>query len=143
VSTSAGTVRLEFPARAEYLILARLAVAGVSRAVDIDEETLADLKLAVTEACGNAVRHAYATDQVGSVRVVLDVSADAIGVVVEDDGTGAGFGEELGWPADELPEGGMGIAIIRAIADDVSVTRGAGGKGTTVRFTKRLVSFAA
>ena len=48
------------PAKAEYLILARLALAGIAREVPMSEPALADLKLAVTEACGNAVRHAYA-----------------------------------------------------------------------------------
>ena len=52
-------VRLTFPARAEYLLLARLTLSGLARELPLDDELLADLKLAVTEACGNAVRHAY------------------------------------------------------------------------------------
>ncbi len=52
-------VRLTFPARAEYLLLARLTLSGLARKLPLDDELLADLKLAVTEACGNAVRHAY------------------------------------------------------------------------------------
>lgn len=134
---SASTIRLEFPAKAEYLILARLALAGVSRTVPIGGEALADLKLAVTEACGNAVHHAYGEDP-GFVRVVLDVNADAIRVLVADEGTGGGAAADGGWPEDDLPEGGMGLAIIRALAEDVSVVQGADGKGTVVRFTKPL-----
>ena len=57
--TSASTM----PAKAEYLILARLALAGIAREVPMSESALADLKLAVTEACGNAVRHAYGDAQ--------------------------------------------------------------------------------
>ena len=52
-------VRLSFPAKPDYLLLARLALAGVARSLPVGPELLADLKLAVTEACGNAVRHAY------------------------------------------------------------------------------------
>ena len=45
---------------------------------------LADLKLAVTEVCGNAVQHAVTADP-GVVRVVYRVEPDAIEVLVEDD----------------------------------------------------------
>src|SRR6185436_9554521 len=82
-----STVRLTMPAKAEYLILVRLALAGIAREVPMSESVLADLKLAVTEVCGNAVRHAYGDAQ-GEVHVVFDVSPEAIDVTVEDDGHG-------------------------------------------------------
>lgn len=130
-------IRLSFPARAEYLILARLALAGVGRAVAIDEEVLADLKLAVTEACGNAVRHAYAGLEEGAVRVAIDVGGDEIVVTVSDDGRGVtspGADSENG----DAHEGGMGLAIIGAIADELDVRRAGPEGGTVVRMVKRL-----
>ena len=54
------TVRLRIPARAEYVALARLALSGLADIVELPEELLADLKLALTEAVSNSVRHAYA-----------------------------------------------------------------------------------
>jgi serine/threonine-protein kinase RsbW len=137
------TVRLTMPARAEYLILARLALAGIAREVAMSETALADLKLAVTEACGNAVRHAYPSDgegDPGTVRVVYEVGADAIEVTVEDEGTGV---ELEGLPADPLAEedpaeSGMGLAIIRAVMDELVVKERPGGGGTLVRMRKRL-----
>jgi serine/threonine-protein kinase RsbW len=139
---SAGVVRLSFPARAEYLILARLALAGVARATAIPEETLADLKLAVTEACGNVVRHAYASPVAqpdGSVRVTIDARPDAISLTVEDDGVGLPPLEALnGSAGDEAAEGGMGLAIIRAIADELEIRPAAGGTGTLLVLRKNL-----
>jgi len=79
---SVDVVTLEIPARTEYLILARLALAGIARGVEIDQATLADLKLAVTEACGNAVLHAQPGDT-GVVTVHFMVSDDAIEIMVE------------------------------------------------------------
>lgn len=131
-------VRLSFPARAEYLILARLALAGVGRAAAIDEDVLADLKLAVTEACGNAVRHAYDGMEEGVVRVAVDVGGDEIVVTVSDDGRGVaqqGADAEGGGYAGE---GGMGLAIIAAIADELDVRRAGPDGGTVVRMVKRL-----
>jgi hypothetical protein len=50
----ARTVRLTIPAKAEYITLVRLALSGLSNLRPLDEETLGDLKLAVTEACSNS-----------------------------------------------------------------------------------------
>jgi len=140
---SPETVRLAMPARAEYLILARLALVGIAREVAMSEAVLADLKLAVTEACGNAVRHAYPAQsdgEPGTVRMVYEVGADTIEITVEDEGSGVAF-EEL--PADpladdDLAESGMGLAIIRAVMDELVVKERPGGGGTLVRMRKRL-----
>jgi serine/threonine-protein kinase RsbW len=140
---SRETVRLTMPARAEYLILARLALAGIAREVAMSEAVLADLKLAVTEACGNAVRHAYPAGgggEPGTVNVVYEIGADAIEITVEDEGSGVAF-EDL--PADPLAEedpaeSGMGLAIIRAVMDELVVKPRAGTRGTLVRMRKQL-----
>ncbi len=85
------TVRLTIPAKAEYLVLARLVLTGIAMEVPMSEIALADLKLAVTEVCGNAVQHAYQEDS-GVVRVVFRVEPEAIEVSVEDEGApGAAF----------------------------------------------------
>jgi serine/threonine-protein kinase RsbW len=130
-------VRLTFPAKPDYLLLARLALAGLARKVPVDDEALADLKLAVTEACGNAVRHAYA-DELGDVVVSYRVRGDLLEIIVEDQGAGIDMSDvprESGLP---LPDGGMGMAIIRAVVDELDIERGADGRGTVVRMAKRL-----
>ena len=79
---------LVFPARPEYLLLARLALTGVARLAPVDEEALADLRLAVTEAAANACRHAYGAAG-GDVTLHLALGEnDVLEVVVEDDGPG-------------------------------------------------------
>jgi serine/threonine-protein kinase RsbW len=132
-----AVVRLTFPAKADYLLLARLALAGISRSVHVDEEVLADLKLAVTEACGNAVRHAYGGDE-GSVDVVYVVGPDRLEMTVEDRGAGLGDPTAPIELAGQPLEGGMGIAIIRAVVDELDVRDGEDGRGTVVRMTKYL-----
>jgi serine/threonine-protein kinase RsbW len=141
-------VRLKFPAKADYLLLARLALAGVARSLPVGPELLADLKLAVTEACGNAVRHAYA-EREGSVGVAFVVAEDRLEMIVEDEGAGIELPVEelVGEPVQEAsPEpidGGMGMAIIRAIVDELDVRDGSGGRGTVVHMTKYLDAAAA
>jgi serine/threonine-protein kinase RsbW len=135
---SDGVVRLSFPARAEYLILARLALAGVARAVAIPEETLADLKLAVTEACGNVVRHAYDPDAAdGLVRVTIEAADGVISISVADEGVGlTEFPTVEG--AELNGESGMGLAIIEAIADELEIGPSGDGAGTVLLLRKRL-----
>jgi serine/threonine-protein kinase RsbW len=145
MSDAGGVIRLRFPARAEYLLLARLALVGLARSLPFDTETVADLKLAVTEACGNVVRHAYANDE-GYVQVTYVVDAERFDMIVEDEGAGlAAFGPEFDLAADhearafgEPASQGMGMAIIRAVVDELDVGDRPDGSGTRVRMTKLL-----
>jgi serine/threonine-protein kinase RsbW len=130
-------VRLAFPAKPDYLLLARLALAGLARKVPVDDEALADLKLAVTEACGNAVRHAYGGDP-GDVAVSYRVQGDVLEILVEDQGTGIDTSALPSKTADAMGGDGMGMAIIRAVVDEFDVERGADGRGTVVRMAKRF-----
>jgi serine/threonine-protein kinase RsbW len=131
-------IRLRIPAKAEYITLCRLALTGISRLRPFGDETLADLKLALTEACSNSVRHAYAGGD-GSVHIRYELHDDRLVIEVADDGEGfdpaqsAEAGDD-----DDLTEGGLGIAIIRSIADDVEIGAGEGGRGSRLRFVKVL-----
>jgi serine/threonine-protein kinase RsbW len=134
---SADVVTLTIPARTEYLVLARLALAGIAREAPIDQSTLADLKLAVTEACGNAVRHAAPAAD-GAVRISYSVAEGMIEIRVEDDGPGMPVDEAREIAVDELPESGMGLAIIEALVDEVEIGPGSGGRGTSVLMRRAL-----
>ena len=132
------TVRLTIPAKPEYITLSRLALAGLSRVRAFPDETLADLKLALTEACSNSVRHAYANGE-GHVDISFELRDDRLIVEVADDGSG--FEPEQSTKNDDddmLAEGGLGIAIIRSIADEVEISGRPNGKGSRLRFVKLL-----
>jgi serine/threonine-protein kinase RsbW len=135
-----SVVRLSFPAKPDYLLLARLALSGIARELPIADELLADLKLALTEACGNAVRHAYA-DAEGDVSVVFTIDGDRLLMTVEDRGNGIRAPDALddNPPARPL-ESGMGMPIIRAIVDELAVESGSDGRGTRVRMVKYLTA---
>lgn len=132
-----GLVALTIPARAEYVALCRLALTGLARARELEPEVVADLKLALTEACSNSVRHAYEEGRDGLVQISYHLDGDRIAVEVADDG--AGFDPEVLRRAEEdLDEGGLGIAIIRAVTDELDIGPNPGGAGSRLRFTKYL-----
>jgi serine/threonine-protein kinase RsbW len=130
------TVRLTIPAKAEYITLVRLALSGLSRLRPLSEEALGDLKLAVTEACTNSVRHGYGNGE-GAVEVVYELQPDRLVVEVADDGPG--FDAAGDRPTDEnLAEGGLGIAIIKAVSDEFEAGDRSDGRGSRLRFVKFL-----
>jgi len=138
-STNGGgpTVRLTIPARAEYITLCRLALTGIARVRSLSDELLADLKLALTEAASNSVRHAYGEGRAGVVQISYELLPDRLVIEVTDEGAGFDPAAPQG-PPEELSEGGLGIAIIRAIADEVEIGTQPGGKGSRLRFEKAL-----
>ena len=130
-------VRLTIPAKAEYVLLGRLALSGITRLRPLEDETVNDLKLAVTEACTNSVRHAYG-DTSGSVDIVYELHDDRLVVEVSDDGSG--FDPNRLVDSGELTEGGLGIAIIRALVDEFEVSERSDGRGSSLRFVKFLTA---
>src|SRR5438477_1384458 len=134
----AFAIRLCIPAKPEYISLGRLALTGLSRLRSFPDDVLADLKLALTEACTNSVRHAYDGGE-GMVEILYELHDDRLVVEVTDTGEGFEHDEAPADDADELAEGGLGIAIIQALADELELARRNGG-GSRLRFVKQLSS---
>ena len=129
-------VRLCIPAKPEYISLGRLALTGLSRLRSFPDDVLADLKLALTEACTNSVRHAYDGGE-GTVEILYELHHDRLVVEVTDSGEGFEHAEAEPDDPDDLAEGGLGIAIIEALADELEIGRRNGG-GSRLRFVKRF-----
>ena len=119
---SARIVSLVIPAKAEYIALGRLALTGLLRPRAVEPEVIADIKLALTEACSNSIRHAYADGRRGAVEIRYELADSSLAVEVSDEGAGFDSDRLDAEPA-ELDEGGLGIAIIRALTDDLSIGR--------------------
>ena len=69
-SRSHGVVRLEIPAVAEWVAVARLAVAAVASRQRFSVDEIEDIKLAVAEACTNAIQHGPPD---GTIEIVCEV----------------------------------------------------------------------
>jgi serine/threonine-protein kinase RsbW len=130
-----GVVALSIPAKAEYLVLCRLALSGMAHVRHVEPETLADLKVALTEACSNSIRHAYEEGRAGVVDVRYEFNGDKLSVEVMDEGGGFAAGGGNGGER-ELDEGGLGIEIIRALTDELAIESDA--RGSRLRFIKYL-----
>ena len=110
----------------------------LSRSMDVlgvDEVVVADIELALTEACTNVLDHAADTDE-------YEVSAGIDGTVcvIEVIDRGAGFiSDDKGLvSADPAAEDGRGIQLMRALVDKVTFTNRP-QVGTVVHLEKQLV----
>jgi len=138
----AGVIDLEIPARRDHLALARLVVTAAA-AVDgrLSDRRVDDLRLAVSEACANAVDALSRTDHPPPVALSIELSAEEIAVTITD--RAGGFEPAA---IDTIPgateperlrhERGLGIPLMRSLVDDVGFTRT--DDGTAVRLAVRF-----
>ena len=131
----APTVELRMPPRPENLALARLALAGIGSLAGASDGEIADLKLAVTEACTNAILHAYGDGAAGDLVVRYRFRAATVEIEVEDDGSGFDP-DDPGARVSELGGEGMGLLIIRTLTDLLEIESDA--SGSRVFFTKAV-----
>ena len=121
-----GEFTLSLPARSEYLSTIRRAVSDFAVALGVDEETIADLRLAVNEACSNVVRHAYDRDD-GSMTVEARPLGGYLVVVVEDEGRGLSR-------ASSDPGAGLGLRVASAVSNSFEVRQKPCGTAVRLAF---------
>jgi anti-sigma regulatory factor (Ser/Thr protein kinase) len=136
--TTDTVLSLEIPPRAEFVAVARLVVSTAAKSRrDLPEDKVADLTLALSEACTNAIEAHDAKDEADRVLVRVDEDEDRLVVTVEDRGPGFDPLELPTHPAVTDPdrlnfERGLGIPIIRNLVDEVTFTSNDGGTTVTM-----------
>jgi serine/threonine-protein kinase RsbW len=154
-------LELEIPARPEYIAIARLVVSSVaSSRRNLPDDRIDDLKLAVSEACTNAIE-AYgsipthglgwepAAERTGAVEASNGAAVDRVRILVQDDDEKLEIqvaDDGPGFNPDDLPthppvtdperlnfERGLGIPLIRTLVDDVEFA--SSSDGTSVLMT--------
>lgn len=124
---------LLLPREAMTVPMVRASVERTLRSAGVVPDDIADLTVAVTEACSNAVRHAVAS---ASYRVELHLGGDRCELVVADGGPGFDL-DRIEMPGPHA-EGGRGLPLMRSVTDELHIEV-AGGR-TRVRMLKRLTS---
>ncbi len=133
-------VELRLPNRPEFVAVARLTVAAVACRMGFDVSDIEDIKVAVGEACTNAIEHGVpAEHSTEMITISCAVEAEALAISVHDPGVGfdpgaAGASPHAAGTA-TLTEGGLGLLLIEALMDDVDVSS-TPEDGTRVRMVK-------
>jgi serine/threonine-protein kinase RsbW len=108
-SATVEVVELRIPAKAEWVAVARLAVAAVASRSDFGVEDIEDVRLAIAEACTNVIRDAGPTSQID---IHCEASPGELSVAVRG-------GASMRLRADSGSEGGLGVIIIQSLMDSV------------------------
>ena len=120
-------MRLTLPARPENVAVIRHVLGAYAETLRLPPELVEDIRLAVTEACTNVVRHAYHGEGAGPIDVVVRPTAGRLDVIISDRGRGMG-------PSPDADGPGLGLPMIAALADVVEL-QPAPVRGTRVRMS--------
>jgi serine/threonine-protein kinase RsbW len=107
-------MQLVLAARAENIAIVRHALGGLGEAFAVPEKKLADVRLAVTEACANVVVHAYPDGREGPMEVAASMRDGQLTVLVRDWGPGIR-------PRPDSPGLGLGLSLIAAVTEQVQL----------------------
>jgi len=120
-------LEISVSARAENVAVIRHVLGGIGNALALHPEILSDVKLAVSEACANAVIHAYAEDEAGLLDLELSTLGEQLEIVVRDHGRGM-------MPRADSPGLGVGLPLMASLSRSLELTNRTGG-GTEIRMS--------
>ena len=127
------TIKMEVTSNPEYVSIIRLTVSGIANKIGFSLDDIEDIKVAVSEACTNAIKHSLDD----KFLVQFSVLENGLTIEVEDKGTGYDV-ESLQEPDLTNPkESGLGLFIIQTLMDEVSTISNS-DVGTRVKMTKYL-----
>jgi serine/threonine-protein kinase RsbW len=136
------TISMTLPAEAEFIDLVRLTLYGLGTKLGFSYEEIEDIKVAVAEACNNAVVHAYEPGRLGMIDVRFELLEGGMKISVKDQGHSFNFEEKAQQASslhdkslEEAKVGGLGIYLMQALMDEVEVMNEG---GTEVVLTKWL-----
>jgi serine/threonine-protein kinase RsbW len=139
IGASPSPVRLSLPAHARNIAVVRRALEAVAEELALPRRVIEDMRLAVTEACTNVVRHAYNGDEAdagNAMRVQMLPDEHGMQVVVEDRGRGLG-------PSPDARGPGLGLPLIAALTSALEVSHGDDERGSRIAMSFAPASIGA
>ena len=124
---------MDLPTNPEYVSVARLTVSAISNTIGFNVEEIEDIKIALSEACANAIRHS----QKDTFSLHFELEPGKLTFQVSDQGVGFDTNEVKEPVIEEMKENGLGFFIIESLMDEVTIDSEV-GKGTTIRMSKFL-----
>ena len=136
------TIELKIPSKPEYVAVVRALVADLARRVAFSASAVEDVQVAVSEACANAMCHAYPVPDLNSAEITIRCTTDDERLIMEVADRGQGFpNPTVQHTRNRRRNGGFGLLLIRNLMDHVSLNS-APNQGTIVRMIKRGSSVA-
>lgn len=129
-------LRFSVPGKPEYVSTIRMAISSVASNLGFDVEAIDDIKVAVSEACTNVVKHGK--EAIICYEVSCEITDNAMIISVTDKIGGYDITSYVPPQLDQPKENGLGIFIIKALMDEVAISSKL-GVGTEIRMTKYCI----
>lgn len=126
-------ISMEISSNPEYVSIIRLMVSGVANKVGFSIEEIDDIKVAISEALSNAIKHS----EDNKVFILFEIFENKLIIKVKDNGIGYNHNLVEKHDLNNPKESGMGIFIIESLMDEVKVYS-KDNQGTTIKMTKYL-----
>ncbi|GAA3642285.1 ATP-binding protein [Asaccharospora irregularis] len=127
------TIKMEITSNPSYVGIIRLTTSGIANKIGFSVDDIDDIKVAVSEACTNAIKHGD-NDR---FYIKFSILENGLSIEIRDDGKGYDI-SSVGTPDLENPkESGLGLFIIKSLMDEVSI-ESKNNEGTLIKMTKFL-----
>lgn len=127
------TIKMEINSNPDYIGVIRLTTSGIANKVGFSIDDIEDIKVAVSEACTNALKHSG--DK--TFHIIFTILENGIEIEIRDSGKGYNV-DSIEKPDLLNPkENGLGLFIIKTLMDEV-IIESENNTGTIVRMTKYL-----
>lgn len=127
------TIKMEISSNPKYVSIIRLTTSGIANKMGFCLEDIEDLKVAISEACTNAIKHS-SQDRFTIIYTMIE---NGLTIEIIDNGKGYDTNSVSEIDSEDLKESGMGLFIIESLMDEVNI-KSEEGKGTTIKMTKYL-----
>lgn len=141
--SDALSMKLTIPAASEFVGVVRLAISGVATRMNYTIEEIEDIKISISEACTNAIQHAYENPNdvsANKIDIEATIYSDRLEIIVQDFGKGFDLGilgtDEQKEKSQEKFGLGLGLTFVKSLMDDTEFTSEP-GKGTTIKMSKK------
>ena len=127
------TIKMEITANPEYVSIIRLTTSGIANKIGFCIDDIEDLKVAISEACTNAIKHSLED----RFTIIYTMIENGLTIEIIDNGNGYDTSSINEPDIENLKESGMGLFIIEALMDEVKI-ESKEGNGTSIKMTKYL-----
>ncbi|URN95013.1 MAG: ATP-binding protein [Candidatus Pristimantibacillus lignocellulolyticus] len=121
-------IRLQIPAHADFIDIVRVCLFGIATKLSFSYEDIEDMKVAVSEACNNAVLYGSGTTEHNTIDICFESRDHSLTIRISNKGQSFEHVDALEKASplpetdiSELPVGGLGIYLMQALMDEVTV----------------------
>lgn len=126
-------IKMSMSSNPNFVSVVRLTTSAIASKIGFNLDDIEDLKVAISEACTNAIKHSKKQD----FEVIFYIYDEKLSIEVIDKGIGYDLSKIKEPNLKEPKTSGLGLFIIKTLMDEVEVETST-DSGTIIRMTKMV-----